>query len=67
MEQIIKIWNLCLLQERLRSEESPQSVKNRVTTFWTANVVPKIKQGKNILIVAPGAVLKELVQFIESK
>lgn len=63
----IEIWNLYLLQSKLRTDQTVQAFKKRITNFWSTTIERHIKQGKNVLIVAPGIVLKKLVLFIESK
>ncbi|HVZ58828.1 MAG TPA: 2,3-diphosphoglycerate-dependent phosphoglycerate mutase [Patescibacteria group bacterium] len=45
--------------------ESLKDVYNRVVPFYEAEVLPKLKEGKNILISAHGNSLRALVKYLE--
>ncbi len=59
------------LYKNLRPEEIPLSenlkmVVERVVPYWNAEIVPKIRDGKNIIIAASGNSLRALVKHIEN-
>ena len=46
--------------------ESLKDVYNRVVPYYKTEILPKLKEGKNILISAHGNSLRALVKFIEN-
>lgn len=47
--------------------ESLKSTVERILPYWNDNIVPKLKQGKTILVVCHGTVIRALVKHLESK
>ncbi len=59
------------LYKDLRPEEIPLSenlkmVVERVVPYWNNEIIPKVKEGKNIIISASGNSLRALVKHIEN-
>lgn len=46
--------------------ETLKDVYNRVLPYYNSQILPKLKNGKNILIVAHGNSLRALVKFLEN-
>jgi len=51
--------------EELPSSESLKDTLNRVKPLWDNNIIPQIKNGKNILIVAHGNSLRAIVKILK--
>ncbi|CAG2063525.1 unnamed protein product [Timema podura] len=45
--------------------ESLEMTQRRVVAFWTEEIVPHIKAGKKVLVVAHGTSLRSLVKYLE--
>jgi 2,3-bisphosphoglycerate-dependent phosphoglycerate mutase len=45
--------------------ESLKDTQARVEPYFQANIVPLLKQGKNVLVVAHGNSLRSLIMFVE--
>lgn len=52
---------------KIPKTETLKTVIDRVVSYWKENIVPRIKNGETILIVAHGTVLRALVKFLNSK
>lgn len=50
----------------IENGESLKDVYNRVTPYYESEILPKLKSGKNILIVAHGNSLRALVKYLEN-
>lgn len=50
----------------IENGESLKDVYNRVTPYYESEILPKLKEGKNILISAHGNSLRALVKFLEN-
>ncbi|MDO8621317.1 MAG: 2,3-diphosphoglycerate-dependent phosphoglycerate mutase [Candidatus Levybacteria bacterium] len=50
----------------IENGESLKDVYNRVVPYYEAEILPKLKEGKNILIVAHGNSLRALVKYLEN-
>ncbi|MBU1031886.1 2,3-bisphosphoglycerate-dependent phosphoglycerate mutase [Patescibacteria group bacterium] len=50
----------------IQGGESLKNVYNRVVPFYQQQILPKLKEGKNILIVSHGNNLRALVKFLEN-
>ena len=46
--------------------ESLKDVYNTTVTYYQKEILPKLKEGKNILIVAHGNSLRALVKYLEN-
>jgi len=53
--------------EIMKGTESFSDMRRRVGSFWTERVLPDLKEGKKIAIVAHGNCLRALIQRIEGK
>ena len=45
--------------------ESLKMASDRLIPYWTSNILPKLKAGQNVLIVAHGSTLRALIKYIE--
>ena len=50
----------------IKDGESLKDVYNRAVPYYTAEILPKLKDGKNVLIVAHGNSLRVLVKYLEN-
>lgn len=46
--------------------ETLKMVYERTVTYYTETILPKVKEGKNVLVVAHGNSLRSIVKYIES-
>ncbi|GMA70303.1 2,3-bisphosphoglycerate-dependent phosphoglycerate mutase 1 [Leuconostoc litchii] len=46
--------------------ESLKMASERLIPYWSSEILPKLKQGKNVLVVAHGSSLRALVKHLES-
>lgn len=53
------------IKNEIPNAESLKDLINRIMPYWRSQIVPKIKTGENILIVAHGTSLRGLVKEIE--
>jgi 2,3-bisphosphoglycerate-dependent phosphoglycerate mutase len=51
--------------ENLPATESLKTTLERVEPYWTANIVPRLKAGENVLITAHGNSLRALVKMLD--
>ena len=51
--------------ENLPATESLKTTLERVAPYWHANIVPRLKAGENVLIVAHGNSLRALVKMLD--
>lgn len=58
--QIRRGWNV-----PIRKGETLKDVYNRVVPYYKNEVLPKLKEGKNILIVAHGNSLRALIKYLD--
>lgn len=49
------------------STESLKETMGRVIPYWDNSIVPNIKRGQRILIVAHGTVLRSLIKYLDGK
>lgn len=49
------------------STESLKETMGRVIPYWDNFIVPSIKRGQRILIVAHGTVLRSLIKYLDGK
>lgn len=47
--------------------ESLETTMQRVVPYWEREIIPEIRKGSNVLIVAHGTSLRGLVKHIESE
>jgi 2,3-bisphosphoglycerate-dependent phosphoglycerate mutase len=59
-KQIRRGWDM-----PIENGESLKDVYNRVVPYYQKEILPKLKEGKNILIVAHGNSLRALVKYLE--
>jgi 2,3-bisphosphoglycerate-dependent phosphoglycerate mutase len=59
-EQIRRGWNC-----PISNGETLRDVYSRVTPFYLNEIVPKVMQGKNVLIVSHGNNIRALIKYIE--
>ncbi|MCC8440218.1 MULTISPECIES: 2,3-bisphosphoglycerate-dependent phosphoglycerate mutase [Leuconostoc] len=45
--------------------ESLKMASDRLIPYWTSNILPKLKAGQNVLMVAHGSTLRALIKYIE--
>lgn len=50
----------------IQNGESLKDVYNRAVPYYTAEILPKLKDGKNVLIVAHGNSLRALAKYLEN-
>ena len=50
----------------IQNGESLKDVYNRVIPYYQSEILPKLKDGKNILIVAHGNSLRALTKYLEN-
>lgn len=50
----------------IKNGESLKDVYNRVVPYYESEILPKLKEGKNVLIVAHGNSLRALVKHLEN-
>jgi 2,3-bisphosphoglycerate-dependent phosphoglycerate mutase len=50
----------------IKNGENLKGVYNRVIPYYQAEILPKLKEGKNILIVAHGNSLRALTKYLEN-
>lgn len=50
----------------IENGESLKDVYNRVVPYFQTEILPKLKEGKNVLIVAHGNSLRALVKYLEN-
>lgn len=55
------------LNEIFPSTESLKETMERVIPYWENFIVPNIKRGQRILIVAHGTVLRSLIKYLDGK
>jgi len=63
-ETFLKIrrgWNV-----QIKGGETLKDVYNRVVPYYQSEILPKLKEGKNVLIVAHGNSLRALVKHLEN-
>lgn len=60
-KQLRRGWNSPIPQG-----ETLKDVYNRVVPYYKADILPKLKDGKNIIIVAHGNSLRALVKYLEN-
>lgn len=46
--------------------ESPKQVSQREIPYFTTNILPKVKDGKNVIIVSSGNALRVIVKYLEN-
>ena len=51
----------------MKGTESFSDMRRRVGSFWTERVVPDLKEGKKVAIVAHGNCLRALIQRVEGR
>jgi 2,3-bisphosphoglycerate-dependent phosphoglycerate mutase len=51
--------------ENLPATESLKTTLERVEPYWTANIMPRLKAGENVLITAHGNSLRALVKMLD--
>lgn len=56
-----------LKKEDIPKVESLKSTMLRVVPYWNKVIVPQLKSGKRILIVAHGTSLRSLLKYIDRK
>lgn len=54
-------WN-----DKVPNGETLEDVYNRVIPFYKTQILPKIKDGKNVLVVAHGNSLRALIKFLDN-
>jgi 2,3-bisphosphoglycerate-dependent phosphoglycerate mutase len=54
-----------LISGQIPRSESLQDTQNRLMPFWQSQIAPKLKEGKNILVVSHGNTIRALVKHIE--
>lgn len=52
-------------EEEFPEAETLKSTIERVIPFWKNNIVPEIKSGKRVLVVAHGTSLRAIVKYVE--
>ena len=55
-----------LKKEEIPKGESLENTVSRVLPFWQNEIVPKIKQGKKVIISASGNSLRALIKYIDN-
>lgn len=45
--------------------ESLKDTENRFLYYWHNNIIPELKNGKNVLIVAHGNTLRALIKYLD--
>ena len=60
-QKIRRGWNVAI-----QNGESLKNVYNRSVPYYTTEILPKLKSGKNVLIVAHGNSLRALVKYLEN-
>lgn len=60
-QSIRRGWNM-----PIKNGETLKDVYNRVVPYYQSEILPKLKEGKNVLIVAHGNSLRALVKYLES-
>ena len=53
-------------KEQLPCAESLKDTLNRVLPYWNETIVPKLGEGKNILISAHGNSIRALVKYLDN-
>ncbi len=53
-------------KEQLPCTESLKDTLNRVLPYWNETIVPKLEEGKNILISAHGNSIRALVKHLDN-
>jgi len=53
--------------EKFPSTESLKETMERVIPYWDNFIVPNIKRGQRVLIVAHGTVLRSLIKYLDGK
>jgi len=51
--------------EKFPSTESLKETMERVIPYWDNFIVPNIKRGQRVLIVAHGTVLRSLIKYLD--
>lgn len=60
-QRIRRGWNIAI-----ENGESLKDVYNRTVPYYQTEILPKLKEGKNVLIVAHGNSLRALVKYLEN-
>ncbi|MBI2028589.1 MAG: 2,3-diphosphoglycerate-dependent phosphoglycerate mutase [Candidatus Levybacteria bacterium] len=60
-QKIRRGWNM-----PIKNGESLKDVYNRVVPYYQNKILPKLKAGKNVLVVAHGNSLRALVKYLEN-